>query len=386
MRVEEPVAPGSLDTEAVGVTDAEERVSVAPQWQLMWWRFRKHKLALLSTALVLLFYLVVVFADFLAYSDPHASEAQRSLIAPQTVHLFDDGRFSPYVEGLVGTRDPLTFKRVYVADPTIKVPLTFLPQGFEYKLFGLIPTDRHLIGVGGEGNTPDNSLFVLGTDDQGRDQWSRLMYATQVSLLIGLVSVAISLFLGVLLGGLSGYLGGLTDTVVQRVIEILRSIPTIPLWMGLAASVPKDWDIVRVFFVMTLIFSLFSWTELARVVRGRFLSLRHEDFVTAAELVGCSRLRIIFRHLVPSFLSHIIAATTLALPAIIIFETSLSFLGLGMRPPGLSWGVMLQSASNVQTAAVSPWLLVPAIPVTVAILAFNFLGDGLRDAADPYGV
>ena len=177
-----------------------------------------------------------------------------------------------------------------------------------------------------------------------------------------------------------------TDTVIQRVIEILRSIPTIPLWMGLAAAVPKDWDIVRIFFVMTLIFSLFSWTELARVVRGRFLSLRHEDFVTAAELVGCSRLRIIFRHLVPSFLSHIIAATTLALPAIIIFETSLSFLGLGMRPPGLSWGVMLQAASNVQSAAVSPWLLLPAIPVTLAILAFNFLGDGLRDAADPYGV
>jgi peptide/nickel transport system permease protein len=386
MRVEEPVAPGSLDPEVAGVTDAEERISVAPQWQLMWWRFRKHKLALLSTVLVVLFYVVVAFADFLAYADPHASEAQRSLIAPQTVHLFDAGRFSPYVEGLVGTRDPQTFKRVYVADPTVKVPLVFFAQGFPYKLFGFIPLDRHLIGVGGEGNSPDNSLFVLGTDDQGRDQWSRLMYATQVSLLIGLVSVAISLFLGVLLGGLSGYLGGLTDTVIQRVIEILRSIPTIPLWMGLAASVPKDWDIVRVFFVMTLIFSLFSWTELARVVRGRFLSLRHEDFVTAAELVGCSRLRIIFRHLVPSFLSHIIAATTLALPAIIIFETSLSFLGLGMRPPGLSWGVMLQSASNVQTAAVSPWLLVPAVPVTIAILAFNFLGDGLRDAADPYGV
>jgi peptide/nickel transport system permease protein len=253
-------------------------------------------------------------------------------------------------------------------------------------LLGVIPTDRHLIGVAGEDNTSENSLFILGTDDQGRDQWSRLMYATQVSLLIGLVSVVISLVLGVLLGGLSGYLGGTTDTVIQRVIEILRSIPTIPLWMGLAASVPKDWDIVRIFFVMTLIFSLFSWTELARVVRGRFLSLRHEDFVTAAELVGCSRLRIIFRHLVPSFLSHIIAATTLALPAIIIFETSLSFLGLGMRPPGLSWGVMLQAASNVQAAAVSPWLLLPAVPVTIAILAFNFLGDGLRDAADPYGV
>jgi peptide/nickel transport system permease protein len=303
------------------------------------------------------------------------------------MHLFDDGRLSPYVEGLVGTRDLVTFKRVYVADPSIKLPLTFFAQGFKYKLFGFIPLDRHLLGVGGnESTTPENSLFILGTDDQGRDQWSRLMYATQVSLLIGLVSVVMSLVLGVLLGGLSGYIGGTTDTVIQRVIEILRSIPTIPLWMGLAASVPRDWDIVRVFFVMTLIFSLFSWTELARVVRGRFLSLRHEDFVTAAELVGCSRLRIIFRHLVPSFMSHIIAATTLALPAIIIFETSLSFLGLGMRPPGLSWGVMLQAASNVQTAAVSPWLLLPAVPVTIAILAFNFLGDGLRDAADPYGV
>src|ERR1700704_1661523 len=375
------------DLEAATITETEERISVAPQWQLMWWRFRKHKLALISTGLVILFYLVVAFADFLAYADPSASEAQRSLIAPQALHLFDEGRLSPYVEGLVGTRDLVTFKRVYVADPSIKVPLTFFAQGFKYKLFGFIPLDRHLLGVGGdESTTPENSLFILGTDDQGRDQWSRLMYATQVSLLIGLVSVVMSLVLGVLLGGLSGYIGGTTDTVIQRVIEILRSIPTIPLWMGLAASVPRDWDIVRVFFVMTLIFSLFSWTELARVVRGRFLSLRHEDFVTAAELVGCSRLRIIFRHLVPSFLSHIIAATTLALPAIIIFETSLSFLGLGMRPPGLSWGVMLQSASNVQSAAVSPWLLLPAVPVTVAILAFNFLGDGLRDAADPYGV
>jgi peptide/nickel transport system permease protein len=368
------------------VTDAEERISVAPQWQLMWWRFRKHKLALVSTVLVILFYVVVAFADFLAYADPLASEAQRALISPQVIHLFEDGRFAPYVEGLVGARDPQTFKRVYVADPNSKVSLTLLPRGFSYKLLGIIPMDRHLLGVSGDNATPENSLFLLGTDDQGRDQWSRLMYATQTSLLIGLVSVAISLFLGVLLGGLSGYLSGIVDTVIQRLIEILRSIPTIPLWMGLAAAVPRDWEIARVFFVMTLIFSLFSWTELARVVRGRFLSLRGEDFVTAAELVGCSRLRIIFRHLVPSFLSHIIAATTLALPAIIIFETSLSFLGLGMRPPAISWGVMLQQASNVQTAAISPWLLLPAIPVIVAILAFNFLGDGLRDAADPYGV
>jgi peptide/nickel transport system permease protein len=368
------------------ITEAEERISVAPQWQLMWWRFRKHKLALVSTVLVVLFYVVVAFADFLAYADPLASEAQRALISPQVVHVFDNGRFAPYVEGLVGARDPQTFKRVYVVDPDSKVPLTFLARGFSYKLFGIIPMDRHLLGVAGDDATPENSLFLLGTDDQGRDQWSRLMYATQTSLLIGLVSVAISLFLGVLLGGLSGYLSGIVDTVIQRVIEIVRSIPTIPLWMGLAAAVPKDWEIPRVFFVMTLIFSLFSWTELARVVRGRFLSLRGEDFVTAAELVGCSRLRIIFRHLVPSFMSHIIAATTLALPAIIIFETSLSFLGLGMRPPAISWGVMLQQASNVQTAAISPWLLLPAGPVIVAILAFNFLGDGLRDAADPYGL
>jgi peptide/nickel transport system permease protein len=368
------------------VTHAEERVSVAPQWLLMWWRFRKHKLALVSTVLVVAFYSVVAFADFLAYADPLASEAQRGLISPQSIHLFDGGSFAPYVEGLVGARDPQTFKRVYVADPDSKVPLSLFARGFEYRLFGVIPMDRHLLGVSGDGRTAQNSLFVLGTDDQGRDQWSRLMYATQTSLLIGLVSVAISMVLGVLFGGLSGYMGGTVDMLIQRVIEILRSIPTIPLWMGLAASVPKDWEIARVFFVMTLIFSLFSWTELARVVRGRFLSLRGEDFVTAAELVGCSRLRIIFRHLVPSFLSHIIAATTLALPAIIIFETSLSFLGLGMRPPGISWGVMLQQASNVQTAAISPWLLLPAVPVIVAILAFNFLGDGLRDAADPYGL
>jgi peptide/nickel transport system permease protein len=368
------------------VTEAEERISVAPQWQLMWWRFRKHKLAVVSTVLVVLFYVVVAFADFLAYADPLASEAQRALISPQVVHLFDGGAFTPYVEGLVGARDPQTFKRVYVPDPTSKVYLTLFAPGFAYKLFGVIPVDRHLLGVAGDNATPESSLFLLGTDDQGRDQWSRLMYATQTSLLIGLVSVAISLFLGVLLGGLSGYLSGVTDTLVQRLIEILRSIPTIPLWMGLAAAVPKDWEVPRVFFVMTLIFSLFSWTELARVVRGRFLSLRSEDFVTAAELIGCSQLRIIFRHLVPSFLSHIIAATSLALPAIIIFETSLSFLGLGMRPPAISWGVMLQQASNVQTAAISPWLLLPAVPVIVAILAFNFLGDGLRDAADPYGI
>jgi peptide/nickel transport system permease protein len=378
------VTPGVI-SDAPTVAEAEERISVATQWQLVWWRFRKHRLAVVSGVVLIVFYLSVVFADFLAYADPIASEAQRGLIAPQPIHLFADGGLS--VDTLVGTRDPQTFKRVYVVDPNRHVRVQFFVHGFAYKLLGLIPMDVHLLGVeGGDGRTPENSLFLLGTDVQGRDLWSRLMYGTQVSLLIGLSSVGLSLFLGVLLGGVAGYVGGLADTLVMRLVEILRSIPTIPLWMGVGAALPKDWDIVRVFFVMTIIFALVQWTELARVVRGRFLSLREEDFVMAAELAGCSRTRIIFRHMVPSFLSHIIAATTLALPQIIIFETSLSFLGLGLRPPAISWGVMLQQASNVQTLAISPWLLLPAVPVIVAILAFNFLGDGLRDAADPYGV
>lgn len=367
------------------VAEEAERVSVATQWQLVWWRFRKHKLALASAAVLIVFYMVVVFADFLAYADPLASEAQRGLIAPQGIHLFDGGNVGT-VDALVGSRDPQTFKRVYVPDPNQRIAVRLFAHGFEYRLLGLIPMDVHLIGVDGDGRTAENSLFLLGTDIQGRDQWSRLMYGTQVSLLIGLSSVGISLFLGVLLGGLAGYFGGLVDTLVMRLVEILRSIPTIPLWMGVGAALPREWDIVRVFFVMTILFALIQWTELARVVRGRFLSLREEDFIMAAELAGCSQIRIIFRHLVPSFLSHIIAATTLALPAIIIFETSLSFLGLGLRPPAISWGVMLQQASNVQTLAISPWLLLPAAPVILAILAFNFLGDGLRDAADPYGV
>lgn len=376
-------AKGGIVDEAV-TTAAEERISVATQWQLMWWRFRKHTLAMIGAVVIIAFYLTVISADFLSYADPSASEAQRGLLSPQPIHWFDEGGFSPYVYAMTGKRDPVTFKRVYVADPSQKVRLRFFASGFEYRFLGLIPTNVHLIGV--EGGKAEESLFVLGTDVQGRDLWSRLMYGTQTSLTIGLVSVALSLFLGVLLGGLSGFYGGLWDTVIQRVIEILRSIPTIPLWMGLAAALPKEWDIVAVYFAITIIISLIGWTELARVVRGRFLSLREEDFVMAAELAGCGRMRIIFRHMVPSFLSHIIAATTLALPAMIISETSLSFLGLGLRPPAISWGVLLQQAQNVQALAISPWLLLPVVPVIISILAFNFVGDGLRDAADPYGV
>jgi peptide/nickel transport system permease protein len=365
------------------VTVAEERISVATQWQLMWWRFRKHRLAIASTVVVLLFYLVVVFAGFLAYADPLASEAQRSLLPPQPIRWFDGGRFAPHVYGLTGVRDPVTFKRVYTPDPSVKIPVRFFAPGFTYHLVGLIPANRHLLGV--EGARAEETLFLLGTDEQGRDLWSRLMYGTRTSLSIGLLGVGLSLILGVFLGGISGLYGGLIDSVIQRTIEILRSIPTIPLWMGLAAALPNDWSINQVYLAITVILSLVGWTELARVVRGRFLSLRQEDFVMAAELCGCGQMRIIFTHLVPSFLSHIIAATTLAIPTMIISETSLSFLGLGLRPPAMSWGVLLQQAQSIQALAISPWLLIPSVPVIIIILAFNFMGDGLRDAADPYG-
>ncbi len=372
------VEPVSVET-----TVAEEKIAVATQWQLMWWRFRKHRLAMIGTFVLIVFYVLAATADLFAYVDPNASEAQRSLMSPQEIHWFDNGAFKPYVYPLKGSRDPKTFKRVYVPDLNTKVPVTFFGHGFPYKLLGLIPTDIHFLAV--ENATAEESLFLLGTDVQGRDLWSRLMYASQTSLTIGLVSVTISLLLGVFLGGISGYYGGILDTVIQRIIEILRSIPTIPLWMGLAAALPNDWNVTQVYFAITLIISLIGWTELARVVRGRFLSLRQDDFVMAAELLGCSKRRVIFRHMVPSFVSHIIAATTLAIPAMIISETSLSFLGLGLRPPAISWGVLLQDAQNLQALAISPWLLSPTIPVIIAVLAFNFMGDGIRDAADPYG-
>jgi peptide/nickel transport system permease protein len=365
-------------------TADKQRIFVASQWQLMWWRFRKHRVAVASSIIVAGFYLAVLGADFLAYSDPNASEAQRSLMPPQPIHWFDDGRFRPHVYGFKGARDPKTFKRVYQADPSQKIPIRFFAQGFEYRFLGVIPISRHLIGVDA-GRDASTTIFLLGTDVQGRDLWSRLMYGTRVSLTIGLLGVTMSLVLGVVLGGFSGFYGGVTETVIQRVIEILRSIPTIPLWMGLAAALPREWTVLQVYFAITVIISLLGWTELARVVRGRFLAMREEDFVVSARLVGCTQMRTIFVHMVPSFMSHIIAATTLALPAMIISETALSFLGLGLRPPAISWGVLLQQAQNVQTVAISPWLMLPAVPVIIAVMAFNFLGDGLRDAADPYG-
>ncbi len=365
-------------------SDAEERIAFATQLQLTWWRFRKHRIAVWSGVVVILFYLLAILADFIAYTDPHATDARRSYIPPQAIHLVDeDGSLRPWVHGLKGKRDLKTFRIAYTIDPDSKLYLRFFADGYRYSLFGLLPTTTHLFGVA-TGN-PEDGLYLLGTDLLGRDVWSRLAVATRISLFIGLAGVAMSLFLGVLLGGLSGLYGGTVDTLIQRLIELVRSIPPIPLWMGLAAALPNDWTTTQIYFAITVIISLIGWPDLARVVRGRFLSLRSEDFVTAAELAGASQLRIIFRHMLPSFLSHIIAATSLALPAMIISETSLSFLGLGLRPPAISWGVLLQDAQNLQTLGIAPWLLVAAIPVVIVILAFNFLGDGLRDAADPYG-
>ncbi len=362
---------------------ADQRVYAASQWQLMWWRFRKHRVAQVALVVLLLFYAIAIFAEFLATTETRLSDANRSYITPQPVHWFDGWKFSPHVFPVEGVRDPVSMKRVYTVNDEERIPLRFFARGFEYRFLGIIPTDHHLIGVPQEYDAYE-AISLFGTDKQGRDLYSRLLLAVRVSMSIGLVGVALSLFLGVTLGGVSGYYGGFTDTVIQRIIEIVRSVPTIPLWMGLAASLPRDWSILKIYFAITVIISLFAWTELARVVRGRFLALREEDFVVAAELAGASRTRIIFRHMVPSFLSHIIAATTLAVPEMIISETSLSFLGLGLRPPAISFGVLLQQAQNIQTVALSPWLMIPAIPVIIVVLAFNFLGDGLRDAADPY--
>ena len=368
---------------SIAATSSEERFAQASQLQLTWWRFCRHRLAVISLGIVGFFYLVVIFADFLAIADPHAVDARRSFIPPQGIALFDNGAWSPHVSGLKGVRDPRTFKLTYTPDPARKLPVKFFVHGYSYNLFGVIPTDRHLFGI--EGGQAVDGVFLLGTDQLGRDLFSRLIVATRISLSIGLAGVTLSLMLGILLGGISGLYGGAIDTLIQRLIEVVRSIPTIPLWMGLAAALPNTWSVTQVYFAITLIISLVSWTELARVVRGRFLALREEDFVIAAELAGASQMRIILRHMLPSFASHIIAAVSLALPVMIVSETSLSFLGLGLRPPAISWGILLQDAQNVQVLAGAPWLLCAAIPVIVVILAFNFLGDGLRDAADPYG-
>ena len=359
---------------------AEDRVAVASNWRLVWWRFRRHHLAMVSAAVLIFLYIIVLVPGFFAIQNPETTDARQAFIPLQSLHLFDDGGFDPWVPAIVGKRDPVTLRMVWVADTAKKVRVRFFAQGVPYHVFGLFEARLHLIAP----EDPAQRVFLLGSDRLGRDQWSRIMHGTQTSMTVGLVAVALSVILGVVLGGLSGYVGGKTDQVIQRVIELLQSVPTIPIWLALSAALPRDWTPIQVFFAITVILSLVGWTTLGREVRGRFLALREEDFVLAARLAGCSRMRIILRHMVPTFLSHIIATSSLAIPVMIINETSLSFLGLGIRPPAISWGVLLQEAQNIQTLALAPWLLTPGLVVIVAVLAFNLVGDGLRDAADPY--
>jgi peptide/nickel transport system permease protein len=361
---------------------AEDRVSLASNWTLVWWRFQKHRLAMASALVLLGLYAVVLVPDFFSTQDPEATDARLAFIPVQRPRLFDGRRWSPRVPAVVGKRNPTTLRMEWQVDPDRTVGVRFFVRGYPYRVLGLLPTNIHLLGATDPGTA--DRVHLLGTDRLGRDQWSRLMHGTQTSMTIGLVAVTLSVVLGVLLGGISGYFGGTPDLVIQRLIELLQSLPTIPIWLALTAALPRDWSPIQVFFAITVILSLVGWTTLGREVRGRFLSLREEDFVLAAELAGCSRLRIIGRHMVPTFLSHIIATSTLAIPAMIINETSLSFLGLGIRPPAISWGVLLQEAQNIQTLALAPWLLIPGLLVILSVLAFNLVGDGLRDAADPY--
>ena len=360
----------------------DERRYLAGQWKLMWWRFRRHKAAIASAIVVVLFYLVAIFADTLSSSDPATSDEQFPTVPPQRLRFFDDGALRLHVYDLIGKRDLKTFRKVYEPDPETLLRVRLIGDGYEYKLLGLFRSSKHFLVV--EGHERRTAPFLFGTDEQGRDIVARILHGTRLSLSIGLIGVVLSLILGILIGGASGYYGGKVDTAIQRLIEILRSIPTIPLWIGLAAALPREFTVQQRYLAITILLSLYAWTEIARVVRGRFLAMREEDFIAAARLAGTSDLTIIVRHMVPNFASHLIAAASLAIPFMIVSETSLSFLGLGLQAPAISWGVLLKAASNARTVASLPWLMLPAIPVIISVLAFNFMGDGLRDAADPY--
>ena len=364
-----------------GHQDREHRYVVASQWQLMSWRFLRHKLAVAALAILGIFYLIVIFAEFVAPYDPYHNDAVYLHAPPQRLRLVDDqGRFHlwPFVYGWKSEVDPIRMALVFEMDTSVRHPLALFVKADRYRMWGLIASDIHLFGV------RKGTLFVIGADKMGRDLLTRVIYGSRISLTIGLVGVAISFVLGILIGGVSGYFGGIADIVIQRIIEFIRSIPTLPLWMALSLALPPYWSIIKVYFGIVIILSLVGWTDLARVVRGRFLSLKEEDFVQAARLNGCSRGRIISRHLLPSFYSYVIASLTLSIPGMIIGETALSFIGLGLQPPAISWGVLLKEAQHIRVLANAPWLLIPSIFVIIAILAFNFVGDGLRDAADPY--
>jgi len=357
-----------------------EEISFAPQRKLVWWRFRKHKLAVVGLVVIGLLYLMAAFAEFLSPSVPGEVKATYAQAPPRLVHVsFGDGPFL-YVDGYKSTVDTLQQRRVFETDESQRIALRLFARGEPYRMWGLIPSDRHLLGPVDK----DAPVFLLGADRSGRDLLTRIVYGARISLSVGLVGVLLSFVLGMFIGGLSGYLGGTVDLVIQRVIEFIISIPTLPLWLGLAAAIPRTWDPLKVYVAIVVVLSLIGWTGMARVMRSRFLQIRGEDYVLAAELDGASRLRVVGRHMLPAFTSHIIASLTLTVPGMILGETALSFLGLGLQPPTVSWGVLLKEAQSVQALATTPWLLAAGAAVVVTVVALNFVGDGLRDAADPY--
>jgi peptide/nickel transport system permease protein len=371
-----PFDPGSDEI----LTAEQERYYMASQWQMMWRKLRRHHLAVISGAILLLLYASTLVTEILAPYGVSTRDSEHLFAPPQSIHMFHEGRFvGPFVYGYDYRLDMETLKRAYTEDTSKVEKLRFFCSGDEYRFWGLMPMSFHLVCPAQNG-----TFFLLGTDRLGRDLFSRMLYGTRISLTVGLLGIAISFVLGIVVGGLAGYYGGWTDAIVQRVIECIRSFPELPLWMALSAALPVDWSPVVIYFGITIILGLLDWTGLARSVRSKLMALREEDFCTAAVLMGAKPSRVIFRHLMPSFTSHLIASATLSVPGMILGETALSFLGLGLRPPITSWGVLLNEAQNINVVALYPWLMLPVVPVIVTVLAFNFLGDGLRDAADPY--
>lgn len=359
---------------------AQERLYLASQWRLMWWKLRRHRVAVASGVFLLALYAVAFLAEPLAPYNQTTRDVEHIHAPPQAVHLFHEGAlWGPFVYPTVYTLDMQTLRRTYAEDRTRPLPLRFFCRGDSYRMWGLLDASLHLICP-----PPGGTLYLLGTDRLGRDMLSRILYGARISLTIGLIGISISFSLGILIGGVAGYYGGWLDLIVQRLIEVLQSIPSIPLWLALAAVLPVTWSPVVVYFGITVILGLIDWTGLARAVRSKLLALREEDYVAAARLMGAGTPRILLNHLIPGFISHLIASATVAIPSMILGETALSFLGLGLRPPIISWGVLLNEAQNINVVALYPWLMLPVVPVILVILAFNFLGDGLRDAADPY--